>query len=168
MIAGTSSAAFDSVDDVVGSMCNRQGQNQPNLPFQSNPRAQQEQKGVSPLRMDRGGQQPLHKSHSRSMPPPPNRQSGVENRANHSSTPTQHRTPFGTLPQAQGYNNTGGTNTERSTPSRQQPPAHREAPEIDPAMIIGLKVGRGKLFILFVPLDPQKHHAPYIYIFATS
>ncbi len=197
--AATQSAAFDFVAEVVGSMSNRQGQNHPNLPFESTTRAQKEQQRVSPLRMDYGGQQPLHNNDNRtathggnsncqSMPPPPNWTSGVENRSYDSSighirfpTPTQHRTLFGTLPQAQGnvggYMNSGRINTGQSTfSSQRQPLAHVGANNANRPHVSGLgmsagrKAGRqqqGKLFILFVPLDPKSSCSIYIYIFAT-
>ena len=186
--AATQSAAFDFVDEAVGSMSNRQDQNHPNLPLRSTARAQKEQQRVSPLRVNYGGQQPLHKNDNRtashgsnsnrqSMPPPPNWTSGVENRAYDSSignnrfpTPTQHRTLFSTLPQAQGnvggYMIPGRINMGRSTPSSQrQPLAHVGANNANRPNVSGLgmsagrKVGRqqqGKLFILFVPLDLKK------------
>ncbi len=186
MAAATQSAVFDSVDELVGSMSNLQGQNHPNIPFRSTIRAQKEHQRVTPLRMDHGGQQPLHNndnmtarhgsnSNRQSMPPPPNWTSGVENRSYDSSighnrfpTPTQHRTLFGNLPQAQGnlggHMNPGRIISGRLTPSSQrQPLAHVGANNANQPHVSGLgmsagrKVGRqqqGKLFLLFVPLDP--------------
>ena len=95
MTAATQSAAFDSVDDVLGSITNRQGATQPNLPlpYQSNARPHTTQPGFSPLRMDYGGQQQLHKHNNRVrtaggnvnsagqiMPPPPIRGASFGNR----------------------------------------------------------------------------------------
>lgn len=104
MTAATQSAAVDSVDDVLGSMANRQGSNQPNhpLPYQSNARPHTTQPGLSPLRMEYGGQQQLHSHNHRvrtvgsdginsvgqMMPPPPIRGTGFGNRDFDSGQPS--------------------------------------------------------------------------------
>lgn len=92
MISATQSAALDSVDDVLDSMANPQGSNQPllPLPYQSNARPHTTQPGFSPLHTDYGGQQQLHNHNHRvrtvgshnsnsagqMMPPPPSRGAG--------------------------------------------------------------------------------------------
>lgn len=96
--AATQSAALDSVDNVLDSMANRQGSNQP---YQSNARPHTTQPGFSPSRMDYGGQQQLHNHNHRvrnvgsnssnspgqMMPPPPIRGAGFESRHFESGQP---------------------------------------------------------------------------------
>lgn len=67
MTAATQSAAFDSVDHILGSMANRQGSNQQTLPlpYQSIARPHTTQPEFSPLPMGYGGQQQLHNHNHR-------------------------------------------------------------------------------------------------------
>lgn len=104
MTAATKSAALESVEDVIGSMANRQSSNQSTLPLyhQSNDRPHTTRPGFSPSRMDYGGQQLLHNhshrfytggsnssnSAGQMMPPPPIRGAVFVNRDFESGQPS--------------------------------------------------------------------------------
>ncbi len=146
--------------------------------YHSSPLQERQKKkkhGASPLRMDYGGQKALHNNDNRtashgnngngqSMPPPTNRHLGLGIGHNHFPTPSQHRNLFGTLPQAHnigGYINPGRINTGRSTPSSQRQTLARvgannaDQPHVSGLLMSAGRQQQGKLFILFVPLDPK-------------
>lgn len=102
MTAATQSAAFDSVDEVLGSMANQSShaQNQPNMSQHYQPAARaQPQQDFSHLPTNFGGPQQMTHGTSYSngsqgsgglMPPPPNRATGFGSRAFESGKPTSN------------------------------------------------------------------------------